>query len=192
MNHKTVMILPEFYILVAASILLIPFSWLFSWILAALIHELFHILMVYAFGYRIRSIKIGLAGAIIETNMDSGWRNGICSLAGPLGGLLLFGFLRRAPRLALCGLIQSLYNLIPIMPLDGARALQSLLSDFFDNRIAQRIIQVVEMLMIGALMFLAWYAYMRLRLGLFPVISVLLLIWRNKKIPCKEMRIAVQ
>ena len=48
MNHKAVIILPEFYILVAASILLIPFSWLFSWILAALIHELFHIMMVYA------------------------------------------------------------------------------------------------------------------------------------------------
>ena len=192
MNNKVVTVWPEFYIIIAASILLIPFSWLFSWFLAAVIHELFHIYTVYAFGYRIRSVRIGAAGAIIETNMESDWKNGICSLAGPIGGLCLFGLLRWAPRLALCGLIQSIYNLIPVMPLDGARALRCLLGVLFNNDIAQRVIHFVELLIMAVLFFFSWYLFLRLRFGVFPVIAVLILLWRNKKIPCKDMRIAVQ
>lgn len=192
MIRKVITVLPEFYLSAAAAILLIPFPWLLSWIAAALVHELFHVLAVYGFGYSVRSVKIGAGGAVIETNMDAGWKNGICSLAGPMGGLLMLCLIRIAPRLAMCGAIQSAYNLLPIIPLDGACALQSLLGVFFQNTYVIRIARVVETVIMYTLFFLALYAFMKLQLGIFPVITVLILIWRNKKIPCKRCCLAVQ
>ena len=57
----------------------------------------------------------------------SGGREVVCILAGPLGGLSLLLLCRRFPRVAICGMLQSVYNVLPIYPLDGGRALRGIL-----------------------------------------------------------------
>ena len=49
-----------------------------------------------------------------------------CVLAGPTASLLLGLLLPVAPRLALCGIVQGVYNLLPLGTLDGARAVRDI------------------------------------------------------------------
>ncbi len=58
--------------------------------------------------------------------MSSG-KSVICILSGPMGSLLLFLFVRWIPRIAFCGLLQGIYNLLPIYPLDGGRVVRCML-----------------------------------------------------------------
>ena len=50
----------------------------------------------------------------------------VCVLAGPAASLLLLLLVRPFPRLALCGFVQGVYNLLPLGRLDGARAVACL------------------------------------------------------------------
>ncbi len=68
------------------------------------------------------SICIGPLGAKIESYGLSGTGELLCILAGPVGSLMLLLVLRVLPTLGLFGLIQGFFNLLPVYPLDGGRA----------------------------------------------------------------------
>ncbi len=187
MTKTTVQILPGFFLTAAVAILLIPLPWLFAWMVAAAVHEVFHLLAVYIFRYSVISVTVGAAGAKIETNMPQGLQMTACALAGPLGGLFLLLLLRYAPRVALCGLIQSLYNLLPLCHLDGGRALYGLLTAFVQPNTAQQIIVIVERVIIILLVVAALYAALILHLGVIPLTLVTVLLFRNKKYLAKKV-----
>ncbi len=118
---------PWAWVIWALWLLLLPFSWLLCALTAALVHEAFHIAAVILAGGSVRRICVGCFGARIEAEGTPGSREALCILAGPFGSLLLVCLIRRFPVLGLCGLIQGGFNLLPICPLDGGRALQSLI-----------------------------------------------------------------
>lgn len=64
----------------------------------------------------------------METLPMSTGRELIAVLAGPAASLLLLSLVRVFPRVAICGLIQGIYNLLPIYPLDGGKALRCLMA----------------------------------------------------------------
>lgn len=94
-----------------------------AFLLAALWHEAGHILAAKLFGGRIRLESIGMTGAVLEVSGLEAGKELICTLAGPLLGLTLLPLGRFFPQLALFALGQCLYNLLPIYPMDGGRAL---------------------------------------------------------------------
>ena len=114
------------WILWAVWILLIPAPWLLGAVAAACVHEMGHILAVLLLGGSVHRIVIGPFGAKIHAAGIDGYREAFCALAGPLGSFLCLLVIRRFPVLGLCALVQGSFNLLPIYPLDGGRALSCL------------------------------------------------------------------
>ena len=124
------LISPGFFIKLATAILLLPAHWVCAWFFAAAFHELCHYVALRFCGVQILAMRIGFSGAIIETEPMHPKNELISSLAGPFGGLLLLLLLRVSPRIAICALLLSLFNLLPFYPFDGGRAFFSLISCF--------------------------------------------------------------
>ena len=119
-------------------LLLLPLKWCLAMAAASAIHELFHILFVRLFGYRINNIHIRFGGAVIETDIPDRRKELLCILAGPAGSLILVLFYRYVPEITVCALVQSAYNLLPFPNLDGGRAMGCILESVFHKNPLQR------------------------------------------------------
>ncbi|MBR0357181.1 MAG: hypothetical protein IJH54_06860, partial [Clostridia bacterium] len=118
-------------------------------ILALLLHELGHLLTARGLGYRVRTVELWPFGAAMTT--DAGARGSLpVALAGPLSGLVAAAMslllLRLLPRTGAVmepffhmNLTLSAVNLLPAEPLDGGRALVSLLASPLGSRRARRL-----------------------------------------------------
>ena len=125
-------------------LLLLPLRWLVAAVFAACIHEFWHVLAIRLMDGRILEIRVGATGAVIETEPLSNTKEMLASLAGPAGSLSLLLFARWFPCTAFCALVHALYNLLPLYPLDGGRALECLLSKLFPPQLARRACNVIE------------------------------------------------
>ena len=173
---------PICYIIGAILLLLLPLNWLFSAIFAALVHELCHILAVCLMGGKIRKIQISPGGCVIECWHPEPAAKVFSILAGPLGSFSLLFFRRIYPQIAVCGLIQGIFNLLPVFPLDGGRILQLLLEHFVPTK-ADCLLKAIRNVII--LVLLGWMFW--LKTDLFTVIFVLVCLLRPlpRKFPCK-------
>ena len=120
-------------ILWALMLLTLPLAWLASAFLAAVFHELCHIIAIMLTGGKIQGIHMGMGGIVIETGILSNGQELICALAGPAGSLFLLFFVRWIPRIGVCALVQALFNLMPVYPMDGGRVLRCCLLMFCDD-----------------------------------------------------------
>ena len=124
---------PAAFLLPAVFIALSPVEMLLAVLLAALCHELGHYLLVRALGGRLDAITMTALGAEMHIAPDSRLSYGrelLATAAGPAVNLLLGCILatggRHIPILYLLSgvqLVLGLFNLLPIMPLDGGSIL---------------------------------------------------------------------
>ncbi len=98
-------------------------------LVSSAVHEVGHIIALLTAGKPPQGIRFTLSGpVIICQRSDSGWKDAFCALSGPLCGLVLACILRSVwPLCSEISLLLSVLNLIPVLPLDGGRALQTLL-----------------------------------------------------------------
>ena len=94
-------------LLAALVLLTLPLYWVFSAFLAAVIHELCHLLTLSLTGISVRKIRIGICGAEIVTAPLDEKTELICAAAGPAGSFFLLLLAHPFPRLALCGAFQK-------------------------------------------------------------------------------------
>lgn len=171
------MVDPWAYFLWALLLLTLPLHWVLAAVAAAGVHEACHLAALRALGGRVLSFHIGVTGAVMETALSGRGRQCLAALAGPAGSLLLVLTGRWLPHVAVCGLVQGLFNLLPIYPLDGGRILRC----FLDGPGAW----AIEGL--GALLLVIALGRISLPLAIFLLMRGIFV-----KIPCKRRKIGVQ
>ena len=124
-----------FWIVLALMVLLFPLRVLAGILLAAVAHELGHLLALRLCGGRIEGVSLRAWGAKIEAAPLPPDRELLCILAGPAAGALTVLARNWFPELALAGLLQTGFNLLPIYPLDGGRAVRNICCKIRDFRI---------------------------------------------------------
>lgn len=193
-RDERIEIKPEFFFLVAVFLLLLPFKWILSWLIAAFFHELCHYLALKLCRIQICSITVGISGAAIETDAMPAYKETISALAGPVGGLCLLFLVRLIPSVAICALFQSLYNLLPIFPLDGGRVLRCCFASLFGSERGVRFSRILERGVVSFILIFAVVLSLTHRLGIVPIVCAVILLLRNDQIkfPCKEEKQIVQ
>ena len=184
---------PTVYLILAGIIVTVPIGWVAAWILASLVHELGHCSVIRLCGKRIYSFKVNWSGMILESeDLDNvQW---LCALAGPLIGFFLVPLSRWFPRLAVCALVQTGLNLLPIYPADGGRVLSGLLSLWLTHKTVAWMTASVSMSIVVGLIAIVLYLIFRYTVDLFLLASLgVLLVKLVKTITsCKAVRLLVQ
>ena len=168
----------------ALLLLVVPFRLLLAAVLAALFHELCHLGAIRLLGGQAGAFRLNPGGATLEFWGLTPIREAVASLSGPGGSLLLLRFHRLYPELALCGLGQGIFNLLPIFPLDGGRALCCILKILGAKR-AGETVNRLSLFFIGMLLF--GCLAVRAPLGMIFVLPLLV-----RNISCKEGKEIVQ
>ena len=167
----------------ALTLLVLPLPWVAAAALAAAVHELCHYLAIAALGGQVGRIAVGSGGAAMELGCLSPVRELLAAAAGPVGSLSLMLMGRFFPRLALCGLVQGLFNLLPIYPLDGGRILRRALELALPDRAAAAITCWT------GFAFALCGTFFCLRLGFLPGAVVFLAAWIRGNRACTEEKI---
>lgn len=179
-------------ILIAVSVFILPLRWLVGWVVAAAIHELFHIWMLRLLKIQILSVDLRANGAVIRTEPMLPFQEMLCSLAGPVGGLSALMLLKIMPHIALCAAIHSVYNMLPVFPLDGGRAIKCAVNCFWGEYRAETVSTYLSVFVITLFLTIGVCLYYRYRLGvlpiLFPAVPLILTAWKyslqSNKINC--------
>ena len=115
-----------FWIVLGLMALLFPLRISCGIVLAAAIHELGHILTLRLCGGEVRRIRLHPGGAQILASPLSPGRELLCIFAGPAAGSLTVLAWQVFPELAAAGLVQTVFNLLPLPGLDGGRMVRNI------------------------------------------------------------------
>lgn len=177
------------FLLFAMLLLLLPVKWIAGFILAAVWHESCHYAALSVAGIPVRGIRISMGGMVMDIPELSQRVECICALAGPVGGLLLLICYRWFPEACLCALVQSIYNMIPVYPLDGGRVFRCTVG-WLCPRYSDRICTVVEMVTLVCILLFGTAFHW----GIVSLFAICLLVGKllRGKIPCKLYKLRVQ
>lgn len=178
-------------IALALMLLILPVQWVAAAVFAGAFHELCHYGAVRLCGGSVIRLQAGISGARMEVRGLGTWGELFSALAGPVGSLLLLLVARWLPRTALCGGFQGLYNLLPVYPMDGGRALQCGAALVLPEHLAEKVCSILGWLCLGGLMLMGFYGTFFKGLGLLPLILSSSILLRSK-IPCKPGRFSLQ
>ncbi len=163
---RRITISPYVYLLLPIAFLLLPLRWVLAWGLAVAVHETGHYLALRLCRIPIWTTEITPFGVRMHTGELQGVEALVCSLAGPFAGLLLIILSRYLPYTALCAFLQAAFNLLPIYPLDGGRALRALLAIFISRESTVSAIEnLIHFLVAGVMAYIMWH----LDWGIVPI-----------------------
>ena len=193
-NEHRITVSPEFYIVSALLLLLLPIKWILAWTLATFVHESFHYLAIRLNKVSVLSITLGLNGITMTTETMSRTAELVSALAGPLGALSLLTLAKWLPLTAICAYFQSVYNLLPIFPLDGGRALRCFTMQLLPVQQAEKVCRIIETVILILISILGIFSSIWLRLGAIPLIATGLLLLKSSRVkfPCKDGKQRVQ
>ena len=194
LSNIRIVVSPTVCLSLVFTMLFLPLPWAVSWLFSAVIHELGHYLVSVLCNHRVNNIYIGAIGAIMYAETMASIETLCCSLAGPAAAGILILLYKLFPRLAVCALVQTTYNLLPMKQLDGGRAIKALLEMMINIDTVEKICSGLELIVITVMLICCICAIILLHMGLIPVLLFLGFVFRHKKIkiPCKAWAHRVQ
>ena len=162
-------------------------------LLPVLVHELSHVIALLLLGLRVRGLRFEPQGLCIRYDGDCpDWAHAAASLAGPLGGLAYALLVRRFPQdwlrlSADLSLLFSLFNLLPLMPLDGGRVFFLLCRAVLREE-GESLFFRLSRVLLALLLLFGVYAAAR-NLGSAPLLAALwLLLLQREQLPLVKKR----
>lgn len=134
---------------------------------AALAHELGHLAAMWALGAEISRVRITFGGPVLEYGGAFSGRQELCVLAaGPLGGML-FGLLcfslhtEYFTYVGAIALLATLFNLLPVVPMDGGRLMQILLEEVMPETHAAVVMRLMgNLCAVGVVVTGLWFGFL--------------------------------
>lgn len=156
-DHPRVEVSPGFLLLLGTLFWLDEGIGLLPWgVLACVLHETGHIVMASVLGGQVEELSLSVVGAELYIKYDAPLNYGqesLVALVGPavnlLSGLLFTAMGWKLP--AALSLAVGIFNLLPILPLDGGRVVQGLLANRLDSDWAERLMTALSGCLVGAL-----------------------------------------
>ena len=134
--------------LLAGLYFLLPLRWCARLALAVAVHELGHVAALVLCGAEIYGLRMEGCGLALRCAPPEGAvRTIAAAISGPAAGVGLFCILRGLgyPEGADLSLLYTCVNLLPVLPLDGGRALQAAVAALAGERAAERLLPVALM-----------------------------------------------
>lgn len=157
-------------VLLSGLYFLLPLRWCARLALTVTVHELGHFAALILCGAQVCGLRMEGCGLVLRcTPTEGALRTVTAALAGPAAGAGLFCILRGLGYIACAelSLLFSCVNLLPVLPLDGGRALYAALSALAGERAAERTLDVLGLVLPVALMVLGLALFAR-GFGLAP------------------------
>lgn len=175
MRHRrfSLDIRPGAVALLAGLYFLLPLRWCARLALAVTVHELGHVAALVLCGAEIYGLRMEGCGLTLRCAPPEGTARTIAAaVSGPAAGVGLFCILRGLgyPEGADLSLLYTCVNLLPVLPLDGGRALQAAVAALAGEHAAERLLDVLGLVLPVALMGLGVVLFARgmgLALGVF-------------------------
>lgn len=174
----------------ALLLLVLPLRWMMAAVGAALVHELGHYLCLRIVAGKPTGLYVGISGIKMNVAGLSYGQELLCTASGPAASFCLLLIGKFFPLLGFCGLVQGLYNLLPIYPMDGGRILNALLCLWLPLQQAERILIWIRWIFFG--LFAAVLMALRLYSGLILLVAMSFPGGLRGKIPCKPTQLGLQ
>lgn len=158
-----------------------------------IIHEIGHLICGIILGLKPQSMKLMPMGlcVIFKNENKKWWKKLLVSLAGPMINLMLAWTFIFSGQITIvyANLLIGIFNLIPIIPLDGGRALRELLRRFFDYKTADNYIHIISNITMVVLTAFASIGTLYLKNITIPLIVAylwLIVLQENKRYKMKK------
>ena len=154
-------------------------------LISILIHEISHIIVAKILKIKLKNLRVSILGASLEIEKNKKYKKIkkiITYLAGPMFNLILVFLItyinikeEDKVNIIYTNLSLFVFNLLPILPLDGGNILREILKFKFNNISSNKISLVVSKISLGILTFI--YSIAILRIKNISIFFLIIYLW---------------